>query len=66
MQETDSIKALELQAKNTKYLMDKLNRATYGLAFDEVIRLMAIHREDAAADKLLTGIRTEHKGGDNI
>lgn len=39
MKETDSIKDLELQASNTKYLMDKLNRAAYGMTFDEAIRL---------------------------
>lgn len=35
----DSIKDLESQARNTKHLMDKLNRAAYGMTFDEAIRL---------------------------
>lgn len=39
MRETDSIKDLEQQAQNTKYLMDRLNRAAYGMTFDEAIRL---------------------------
>lgn len=33
MKETDSIKDLETQATNTKYLMDRLNRAAYGMTF---------------------------------
>ena len=37
--EKDSIKDLEAQARNTKHLMDKLNRAAYGMTFDEAIRL---------------------------
>ena len=39
MNEKDSIKDLESQARNTKHLMDKLNRAAYGMTFDEAIRL---------------------------
>ena len=39
MNEKDSIKDLEAQARNTKHLMDKLNRAAYGMTFDEAIRL---------------------------
>ena len=39
MRETDSIKDLENQAQNTKYLMDKLNRAAYGMTFEEAVRL---------------------------
>ena len=33
------LKDLESQARNTKHLMDKLNRAAYGMTFDEAIRL---------------------------
>lgn len=39
MNEKNTIQDLEAQAKNTKHLMDKLNRAAYGMTFDEVIRL---------------------------
>lgn len=39
MRETDSIKNLETQASNTKYLLDRLNRAAYGMTFEEAIRL---------------------------
>ena len=39
MNEKDSIKDMESQALNTKHLMDKLNRAAYGMTFDEALRL---------------------------
>ena len=39
MTEKDSIWELEKQATNTKRLMDKLNRAAYGMTFDEALRL---------------------------
>lgn len=39
MNENSTIKDLEFQARNTKYLMDRLNRAAYGMTFDEAIRL---------------------------
>jgi hypothetical protein len=39
LNEKDSIKDLEAQARNTKHLMDRLNRAAYGMTFDEAIRL---------------------------
>ena len=39
MNENSTIKDLESQAKNTKRLMDKLNRAAYGMTFDEALRL---------------------------
>lgn len=38
MNENSTIKDLESQARNTKYLMDKLNRAAYGMTFDEALR----------------------------
>lgn len=41
MNEKDSVKALEAQAENTKHLMDRLNRAAYGLTHEELIRLLA-------------------------
>lgn len=39
MNENSTIKDLESQAANTKRLMDKLNRAAYGMTFDEALRL---------------------------
>lgn len=39
MNEKDTIKDLESQARNTKRLMDKLNRAAYGMTMDEALRL---------------------------
>lgn len=51
MQETDSIKALEQQAKNTKYLMDKLNRAAYGLTFDELVKEALSRGDEPDAEK---------------
>lgn len=46
MTEKDQIKDLEIQASNTKQLMDKLNRAAYGLTFEEVIRLLGRRDND--------------------
>lgn len=40
MKETDTIKDLEDQAKNTKYLMDRLNRALYGRTMDETVKIL--------------------------
>ena len=42
--ESSSIKDLELQAKNTKVMMDRLNSAYLGMTTDELIKL-AIERE---------------------
>lgn len=39
MNENNTIKDLESQARNTKRLMDKLNQAAYGMTFDEALRL---------------------------
>lgn len=39
MNENDKIKDLEAQAANTRHLMDKLNRAAYGMTMDEALRL---------------------------
>lgn len=39
MNENSTIKDLESQARNTKRIMDKLNRAAYGMTFDEALRL---------------------------
>ena len=40
MNEKNTIKDLENQAKNTRHLMDKLNRAAYGMTMDEVIKTL--------------------------
>ena len=39
MNEKGTIKDLEDQAKNTKFLMDKLNLAAYGMTFLEALKL---------------------------
>lgn len=46
MTEKETIKALEEQAANTKRLMDQLNRAAYGLTFDELIKHLGNGKED--------------------
>lgn len=45
MTEKDSIQNLERQAANTKRLLDRLNRAAYGLTFDELIRVIGNGKE---------------------
>lgn len=39
MTEKNTIRDLERQAANTKRLMDRLNRAAYGMTFDEALRI---------------------------
>lgn len=39
MNENGTVKDLERQAANTRHLMDKLNRAAYGMTMDEALRL---------------------------
>lgn len=56
MTEKDPIKDLENQAKNTKQLMDRLNRAAYGLTFDEALR---IGGKADAPDKMKEGENDE-------
>lgn len=46
MTEKDTIRDLERQAANTKRLMDKLNRAAYGMTFDEALRLGNDRKEE--------------------
>ena len=43
--ENNSIKDLELQAKNTKVMMDRLNSAYLGMTTDELIKL-ALGKEE--------------------
>ena len=50
MDEKSTIKDLERQASNTKLLMDRLNRAAYGMTFDELIRYMGRRDDDAERD----------------
>lgn len=51
MTEKETIKALEEQAANTKHLMDRLNRAAYGLTFDELIKHLGNRKEGHDASK---------------
>ena len=46
MTEKDTIRDLERQAANTKRLMDKLNRAAYGMTLDEALRLGNDRKEE--------------------
>lgn len=39
MTEKNTIRDLERQAANTKRMMDRLNRAAYGMTFDEALRI---------------------------
>lgn len=45
MNENRPIRDLENQAANTKRWMDRLNRAAYGLTFDELIRVIGNGKE---------------------
>lgn len=45
MNGNDKIKDLERQAQNTRTLMDRLNRAAYGLTFAELITLLGVQEE---------------------
>lgn len=40
MTENDKIRDLALQAANTKRLVDQINRAHYGMTWEELIRLL--------------------------
>lgn len=51
MNEKNTIKDLENQAKNTRHLMDKLNRAAYGMTWDEIIKTLRNKREEGDAEK---------------
>lgn len=45
MNENDKIKDLVNQARNTKHLVDEINRAYLGLTTDELIRLALNEKE---------------------
>ena len=51
MNGNDKIKDLERQAANTRVLMDRLNRAAYGLTFDELITLLGNQEEGGKEDE---------------
>lgn len=45
MDEKSTIKDLEAQARNTSYLMDRLNRVAYGMTFAELLKLLGGEKE---------------------
>ena len=49
MTEKNTIHDLEAQAKNTRYLIDRLNRAHYGMTVDEIIKSIGGGRNDNRA-----------------
>lgn len=46
MRETDSIKALENQAANTRHLVELITRAAYGMTFPELIQALGGRKEE--------------------
>lgn len=62
MTEKDSIKNLERQAANTKRLLDRLNRAAYGLTFDELIRVIGNGKERNQSEAENQGEITDSDG----
>lgn len=46
MRETDSIKALENQAANTRHLVERITRAAYGMTFPELIQVLGGRKEE--------------------
>lgn len=46
MNDKNTIKDLENQARNTKNLVDRINRAHYGMTVDEIIKAMGGGNED--------------------
>ena len=59
LNDKDSILDLEDQARNTKRLLDRLNKAAYGTTWDECIRLVA------DCIKLLKEREDKHEGQDH-
>lgn len=51
LSDADSIKSLEQQAANTKYLVDRLNKAMYGMTWDEHERLHGQNHEEERQEK---------------
>lgn len=50
MNENNTIKEFEAQAYNTKYLMDRMNKAVYGMTWEERDRLF-LGRSDDNSEK---------------
>ena len=46
MKDTDSVKALENQAANTRHLVERLTRAAYGMTFPELIKALGGRKEE--------------------
>lgn len=44
--ENDKIKDLELQAHNTRHLVERLTRAAYGMTFPELIKALGNREEE--------------------
>ena len=40
MNDKNTIHDLEIQARNTRYLVDRINRAAYGMTVDELIKTL--------------------------
>ena len=59
MTENDKIRDLERQARNTKRLMDRLNRAAYGMTWEECTRLMC-RKEENQRDNESGGVPCEN------
>lgn len=51
MRETDSIKALENQAANTRHLVERITRAAYGMTFPELIKALGKQKEGESTDE---------------
>ena len=48
MNENDKIKDFVLQVENTRQLVDRINRAMYGMTWEEHTRIMGKEEEDDA------------------
>lgn len=46
MKDTDSIKALENQAANTRHLVERITRAAYGMTIPELIKALGGRKEE--------------------
>lgn len=51
LNENSAIKDLELQAANTRQLVDRINRAMYGMTWDEHERLHGQNHEEERQEK---------------
>ena len=55
MTDKNSIKDLENQAKNTRYLVDRINRAHYGMTVDEIIKSFGGKEDDERGIRQVQG-----------